>query len=138
MSVIIDTVIWSLALRRRTPDQNALITAQLQTLIRDNQVILLGAIRQEILSGIRTPEQFNRLSTILRAFPDARLVPDDYELAAEFFNTCRRQGIQGSNTDFLICAVAHRRNYPVFTVDQDFQHFQAHIPVVLYDPHGSD
>jgi hypothetical protein len=27
-----------------------------------------------------------------------------YELAAECFNTCRAQGVQGSNNDFLICA----------------------------------
>jgi len=59
------------------------------------------------------------------------LVPEDYELAAEFFNTCRCNGIQCSNTDFLICAVAHRRSYSILTTDNDFQRFQAHIPVIL-------
>jgi predicted nucleic acid-binding protein len=131
MSVIIDTVIWSLVLRRNVPAQNAPISSQLQTLIRDDQAILLGAIRQEVLSGIRTPEQFNRLRNLLRGFPDTPLLPADYELAAEYFNTCRRQGIQGSNTDFLICAIAQRRNYQIFTTDRDFQNFQAHIPVNL-------
>jgi predicted nucleic acid-binding protein len=133
MSVIVDTVIWSLALRRNALEQNALISSQLQELIRDDQAHLIGAIRQEILSGVRTPEQFNRLRDILRTFPDIPLVVDDYELAADFFNNCRRQGVQGSNTDFLICAVAHRRKYQIFTTDGDFRHFQAHIPVSLLE-----
>ncbi len=51
----------------------------------------------------------------------------DYELAAEFFNTCRSNGVQGSNTDFLICAAAANRNYSIFTTDKDFENFQAHI-----------
>ena len=131
MSVIVDTVIWSLALRRNALGQNSGITDQLQGLIRNNQVRLLGAIRQEILSGLRTPEQFNRLRDTLRAFPDTALVAEDYELAAEYFNTCRQRGVQGSNTDFLICAVAHRRHDQILTADRDFQHFQAHIPVNL-------
>ena len=131
MSVIVDTVIWSLALRRNALGQNSGITDQLQGLIRNNQVRLLGAIRQEILSGLRTPEQFNRLRDTLRAFPDTALVAEDYELAAEYFNTCRQHGVQGSNTDFLICAVAHRRHDQILTADRDFQHFQAHIPVNL-------
>jgi predicted nucleic acid-binding protein len=42
----------------------------------------------------------------LRAFPNLPLDVEDYELAAEYFNICRRNGIQGANTDFLICATA--------------------------------
>jgi len=131
MSVIVDTSVWSLALRRRTPPDSLFAVTLLQNLITDDRVILLGTIRQEILSGIRSSEQFVRLRDYLRAFPDLELVTADYELAAEFFNTCRSNGIQGSNTDFLICAVAHRRNYTILTTDKDFQSFQAHIPVLL-------
>ena len=132
MSVIVDTSVWSLALRRKTPVSNSPVVRCLQNLITDDQVILFGAIRQEILSGIRTVEQFNRLRGYLRAFPDLDLCSDDYELAAEFFNTCRSNGIQGSNTDFLICAVAHRRSHSILTTDQDFGSFQPYIPIDLY------
>jgi predicted nucleic acid-binding protein len=84
-----------------------------------------------VLSGVRYKEQFTRLQEYLRAFPDLELTTEDYELAAEFFNTCRSKGVQGSNTDFLLCAVAHRRGYSIFTTDKDFDNFRAHIPVVL-------
>ena len=85
-----------------------------------------------VLSGIRHAEQFAGLRDYLRAFRDIELSAEDYELAAEFFNTCRRNGIQGSDTDFLICAVAHNRGYSIFTTDKDFENFQSYIPVVLH------
>jgi predicted nucleic acid-binding protein len=101
MNVIVDTAIWSLALRRNSPEMNSAVLNQLRSLIANGRVIMLGSIRQEILSGVRTSEQFDRLRNTLRAFPDLNLVEADYEIAAEFCNTCRRNGIQGSNTDFL-------------------------------------
>ncbi|OUL24782.1 twitching motility protein PilT [Nostoc sp. T09] len=131
MSVIVDTSVWSLALRRKTPPNSSPAVTLLRNFITDDQVVLLGAIRQEILSGVRSLEQFTQMRDYLQAFPDLELIPEDYELAAEFFNTCRSNGIQGSNTDFLICAVAHRRSYSILTTDKDFQSFQAHIPVLL-------
>jgi predicted nucleic acid-binding protein len=106
MSVIVDTSVWSLMLRRNAPERS--VVNRLRILITEDQVRILGAIRQEILSGMPSPDQFIRLRDYLRSFPDLVLEAEDYEVAAEFFNTCRRSGIQGSNTDFLICAVAHR------------------------------
>lgn len=130
MSIIVDTSVWSLALRRNSP--NVAVVAPLQRLIADGRVMMLGAIRQEILSGIRNPEQFERLQRDLRAFPDLELATTDYELAADFFNRCRRQGVQGSNTDFLICAAAHQRDFEIFTTDRDFQTFQIELPIKLF------
>jgi predicted nucleic acid-binding protein len=131
MMVIVYTSIWSLALRRNTQDDAVIIINRLRDLITDGQVILLGAIRQEILSGIRHFEQFTRLRDYLRAFPDLELTIKDYELAAEFFNICRSNGIQGSNTDFLICATAVNRGYSIFSTDKDFDNFQVYIPIML-------
>lgn len=136
MSILVDTSVWSIALRRRKPPDFPPVVTVLRKLITDDQVVLIGAIRQEVLSGIRSSEQFVRLRDYLRAFPDLELISEDYELAAEFFNICRSQGIQGSNTDFLICAVAHRRSYSILTTDNDFQGFQAHIPVILSTVNG--
>ncbi|MBD1829744.1 PIN domain-containing protein [Microcoleus vaginatus GB1-A2] len=131
MNVLVDSSVWSLALRRNTTNEALSIVNVLRDLIADGRVVLLGAIRQEVLSGVRYKEQFARLREYLRAFPDLELTTEDYELAAEFFNTCRSNGVQGSNTDFLLCAVAHRRGYTIFTTDKDFENFRSHIPVVL-------
>jgi len=131
MNVLVDSSVWSLALRRNTTNDGIAIINILGDLIADGRVVLLGTIRQEVLSGVRYKEQFTRLQENLRAFPDLELKTEDYELAAEFFNTCRSHGVQGSNTDFLLCAVAHRRGYSIFTTDKDFDNFRAYIPVLL-------
>jgi predicted nucleic acid-binding protein len=75
------------------------------------------------LSGFSEPRQFVELRATLRAFADVDLTTSDHELAAEFHNLCRRKGVQGSPTDFLICAVAARMHISVFTTDRDFRRY---------------
>ena len=104
----------------------------MRDLIQQGRARIVGQIRQELLSGIRAPEVFRRLRNALRAFPDPVLDAGDYEEAAEMSNQCRRQGISGSSTDFLICAVAHRRTWQVFTADKDFQNYGKALPLRLY------
>ena len=133
MNVIVDTSVWSLALRR-TLVQRGSEKEELVELIREGRVALIGAIRQEILSGIRTNDQYKRLRDRLRAFPDVPLDESDYEEAAVCFNTCRAKGIQGSNTDFLICAVSMRRQMPVLTTDRDFVSFAKVLDFELHEP----
>ena len=133
MKVVVDTSVWSLALRRNTSMDAIPAVNLLRDLITDGRVAMLGAVRQEVLSGIRQTEQFTRLRDYLHAFPNLELTTQDYELAAEFYNTCRSHGIQGANTDFLLCAVAHRRGYSILTTDRDFESFQAYIPVMLLE-----
>jgi predicted nucleic acid-binding protein len=114
MNVLVDTCIWSLLLRHRYVSPDDVYIRELRKLIQQTQVILLGIVRQEVLSGIRHAQQFERIRQKLRAFPDFPLTIEDYETAAEFFNLCRAEGIQGSMTDFLLCAVAHRYDFPYF------------------------
>lgn len=131
MKVLVDTCIWSIALRRAVNIENALFD-ELKELIAEVRVQLIGAIRQEILSGIKTSEQFNSVKLHLSAFTNLNLTEADYELAAEYFNLLRSKGIQGSNTDFLICAVSTNHRMPIFTLDKDFELFQKHIPIQLH------
>ena len=135
MNVLIDTPIWSLALRRtrRTSRQQALVD-ELTELIREMRAEIIGPIRQETLSGIPREEQFHSVQTRLRPFDDVPIDTSDYEEAATLYNRCRTQGIQGSHTDFLICAVAIRHSLCVFTDDRDFTHYARHTGVQLHQP----
>jgi len=133
MKVVVDTSVWSLALRRRAPAPSV-HTELLAELIRDGRVVLLGMVRQELLSGIRSPEQFERLRLHLRAFQDLPLDTEDHEMAAAFFNTCRTHGVQGTPVDLLLCACAHRRNYALLTTDPDFDHYSRYLPLNLLKP----
>ncbi len=130
MKVLVDTCVWSLALRRGSPNDGAYYT-ELVALIEASRIAMIGAIRQELLSGIRQTAQFIKVRDKLRYFPDTVLTESDYELAAENYNSCKQKGIQGSNTDFLICAVAMRCNLTILTFDQDFEHFADILPIRL-------
>ena len=133
MKVLVDTPIWSLALRRRKRADDAATATELASLVEDGRVVLIGPIRQELLSGIKEEAQFSRLREHLRAFPDADIVAHDYEDAASFYNRCRGKGLQGSNTDFLICAIAVRYDFSIFTTDRDFTHFATVLPIKLHE-----
>ncbi len=135
MKIIVDTCIWSLALRRNTVEDNPYIE-ELRNLIEEIRVQVIGPIRQELLSGIKSKQQFNTLKLHLEAFEDLELETADYELAAEYFNAARKKGIQGSNIDFLICAISSRRKMPILTTDKDFTSFQSVFPVSLHIPRG--
>lgn len=133
MNVVVDTSVWSLALRRaKRVDGTA--SGELAELIREGRVVMLGAVRQELLSGIKLKSQFEQLRDHLRAFPDLVLESADYEAAASAFNRCRERGIQGSNTDFLICAAAVRRKLSIYTMDADFRQYQKVLRLDLHEP----
>ncbi len=135
MEVLVDTSIWSLALRRpkgQTNDMERSLTAGLADLIRDNRARMIGPIRQELLSGIRESAQYERLRNYLRAFPDQPIGTADYEQAAQCSNQCRSRGIAGSEVDFLICAITHARKWQIFTMDADFKNYAKAIPVTMY------
>ncbi len=92
---------------------------------------MIGAVRQEILSGVRRKQQFERLREGLEPFVDLEVCSEDYVRAAAFYNSCRASGVQGSNTDFLICAVSNRQEVPIFTTDGDFARYSELLPVSL-------
>lgn len=102
--VLVDTCIWSEVLRRKNPSPT--ISENLTQMLRNLQAALIGPIRQEILSGISDDAKFMDLKEKLAFLSDTAIVTADYELAAMYSNICRRNGIQGSAVDFLICAVA--------------------------------
>ena len=106
---IVDTTIWSKAYRRRKiPDEDEGILKKLRYVLDMEEEIILGPVRQELLSGIADKNVYNDLLIKLNGFNNYEVQVADHDLAAEYFNICLTNGIQGSQTDFLICAVAHR------------------------------
>ena len=124
MTVLVDTPVWSFAYRRAklSPQEQAAIN-ELARLIRREETVLIGAIRQEVLSGIRNATQFENVRAALRSFPELAAKIVDYERAATLDNLCRQAGIQGSPTDFLICSMTLRFDASVFTTDRDFERY---------------
>lgn len=131
MRVLADTPIWSAALRRSAGAISP-FRQQLEKLVFDGLVEIIGPIRQELLSGIKEREKYELVRDRLRMFPDLEIRTEDYEEAALLYNRCRAKGIQGSSTDFLICAVSIRHDLDIFTDDRDFIGYQKVLPIRLY------
>ena len=56
----------------------------------------------------------------------------DRTYPAEFYNMCRRVGVQGSHTDFLISAVPASRGPAILTCDGDCIRYAKHV--IATDP----
>ncbi len=137
MKVLVDTSIWSLAFRRKAGHLSATerrIVEEWTALVQQRQVLLVGPVRQEVLSGIRDQQAFNRLRLALRAFPDESLTIEDFEEAARAGNICRAAGVAGSPVDYLLCALAIRRDAAIYTTDRDFAAYARHLPLRLHRP----
>ena len=137
MKVLVDTSIWSLAFRRKKESKSlrhTIIINELKELINETRAVIIGPIRQEILSGISDEKQYLSLTEKLKAFDDVGINQSDFELAAEFYNSCRKKGVQGSHIDFLICAVALQNNFLVFTDDKDFDRYSKILAFKLHRP----
>lgn len=130
MKVLVDTPIWSYALRSKRAEFEQHVK-ELETLIADQRVLIIGPIRQEVLSGYSDIKQFEKLNKKLKYFENTPIIDDDYVQAAKFSNICRKNGIQGSHIDFLICSVACRLKSQIFTTDKDFGYYQNHVPIKL-------
>jgi len=130
MKVLVDTCIWSHVLRHKKPDTE--LSETVKDLIRDGRVVMIGPIRQELLSGICEPSQFKQLREKLSSFDDLPLLSEYFVKAAEFSNICRKKGVQGSTTDFLICAISSIQKLQIFTDDKDFLNYKTHLPIHLY------
>ena len=130
--VLVDTSVWSLAFRKKQrSDYDARVIEYLAFLIRNKYAVMIGSVRQEILSGIANKNTFIKLKKALEAFSDFEITTVDYETAAEYYNICRSKGIQGSHIDYLICSVAHNNNFSILTTDKDFNNYRNHIDIEL-------
>ena len=137
MNTIVDTSVWSLALRRKVQDLNAVEKAtvgELTELIKEGRARIIGLIRQELLSGIKTSLQYEKLRVTLRSFPDEPIDTSDYEAAAKASNDCRSKGVTVSIIDILICAIALARDWSIFTSDPDFKDYARILPISLHSP----
>jgi len=130
--ILVDTSIWSLALRRPSGVVNQEATL-LKTIIEEGEdVYLLGIILQEVLQGIRNSSDFLALKEYFKAFPLIDLMREDYTGAAELKNHLIRKGKQGGTIDVLIASAAISHHCHLFTTDKHFAHIAEHSELKLF------
>lgn len=132
MRVLVDISVWSLAFRKiNKSDAENKIIEYLSAILLDLKVVMIGPIRQEILSGISQQAKFDDMRNKLSILKNWNIETKDYELAAHFYNQGRSKGIQGSHIDYLICAIAVNNDFTILTLDKDFDNYQKFTEIKL-------
>ena len=131
MKLLVDTSVWSLALRRDLPKQSDEIAVLIRALEGEGEVYASGIILQELLQGFSGPSAADSIVERFAALP--MLVPetDDYVKAASLRNQCRRKGVQVGTIDALIAQLAIRYELQLLTADKDFELMAEHVPLHL-------
>lgn len=132
MNLIVDTPVWSLVLRRpRVDEANIHVRAFRAHIESNNRLFLLGAILQELLDGLRSSTQCDRLVQLLEPFPLLDVDRSTYVDAAKLRTICRTKGVLAGPTDFLIAAACCQHGYPLLTVDKDFARIARHCDLIV-------
>ncbi len=133
MTLLVDTSVWSLSLRRDPPSLPEL--DELRDALGGNDlVVTTGVVIQELLQGIvsdaaRTVTR-DRMSRMALVTADL----DDHAHAAQAFIDCRRQGVQLGTVDALLAALCIRRDLTLLTTDRDFIHAAPVLGLRVWQP----
>jgi predicted nucleic acid-binding protein len=133
--ILLDTSVLSLSFRRRQPGpQEVRVRQVLEGLLEgDTPLAIPGIVLQEVLSGVKSDEQFTKLEQRLRSSFTVLLPTEETHVAAaRLLNTCLAHGISASGPDCLIAVQAMAGGHELFTVDDDFTGIARHSSLKLY------
>lgn len=122
MKVLVDTSVWSLALRKRGPAEHPGVEKLSRLLEQGERVVLTPLLLQEILQGFREEGDFRRLVGYFEPFELLAWGRDHAVASARLHRLCRNRGIAASTADCSIAASAILENCRLLTADRDFEH----------------
>lgn len=132
MNFLVDTSVWSLALRRSEPGTEREVARLREALFARESIYTTGLVLQELLQGFRGPRQRAAILRRFSALPTIAPDRDDHVEAAEVRNRCRQRGVQLGTIDALLAQLAIRHELVLLTTDQDFRHAAAHVPLKVW------
>jgi len=137
VTLLVDTSVWSLALRRDGSSQDAAVAVLHEALLGAEAVVTTGLVLQELLQGFAGPKASAAIVDRFRALPMIQPERQDYIAAAEVRNTCRRSGVQIGTIDALLIQLCGRYELTLLSTDKDFVHAASHVPFKLWQPKGA-
>lgn len=132
MTILVDTSVWSLALRRDAETDAPEVQALKDALLADEVIVTTGLVLQELLQGFAGPKAQAQIMQRFAALPLIQPERDDYIGAAEIRNACRRAGVQLGTIDALLAQLCIRHELTLLTTDKDFGHAALHCPLSVW------
>ena len=134
MMLLVDTSVWSLALRRDVVVAQPEVLYLEQALVGSQTVVTTGLVLQELLQGFSGPKAraqiIDRFSMLPLVQPDRQ----DHVDAASLRTACRRGGVQIGTIDALLAQRCIRHQLTLLTTDQDFAHAARHCRLRMWRP----
>ena len=115
--LLIDTSAWILALRKR-PDLS--VKARVEELMDANRIAIIPLIFVELLGGVNTETEFQRLKHRLNSLKQIQLTKRDWEAIALNAFKLRRRGITIPYIDIIIGTAAAINKMVLLTADNHF------------------
>ena len=132
MTLLVDTSVWSLALRRDAEATEPEVQYLKDALLGSEVVVTTGLVLQELLQGFSGPKA---QAQIIERFAALPLLPpdrDDHISAAALRNTCRQAGVQIGTIDALLAQLCVRHDLTLLTTDKDFTHTAKHCALRVW------
>jgi predicted nucleic acid-binding protein len=132
VNLLVDTSVWSLALRRDVPTRTPEVDILAEQLESGGALFTTGLVLQELLQGFSGPKARKAIIQRFTALPF--LVPDrgDHVKAADLRNRCRRNGLQIGTIDALLAQLCIRHKLIMLTTDGDFRRVAKHSPLRVW------
>jgi predicted nucleic acid-binding protein len=137
MTLLVDTGVWSLALRRDVESNEAQVRQLKDALFGSELVVTTGLVLQELLQGFSGPKAQSRIVERFAALPLLQPDRDDHIAAAKLRNTCRQAGVQLGTIDALLAQLCIRHDLTLLTTDKDFTHAAKHCPLGVWPVKGA-
>jgi predicted nucleic acid-binding protein len=132
MTLLVDTSVWSLALRRDTKTTGPQVHQLKTALLGSEVVVTTGLVLQELLQGFLGPKAQSQIIERFAALPLIQPDRDDHINAATLRNTCRRAGVQLGTVDALLAQLCIRYDVTLLTADKDFTHASKHCSLRVW------
>jgi len=132
MTLLVDTSVWSLALRRDTEAAEPEVQELKEALFGTEVVVTTGLVLQELLQGFSGPKAQAQIVERFAALPLLQPDREDHIAAAALRNICRQAGVQVGTIDALLAQLCIRHDLTLLTTDKDFTHAAKHCPLRVW------
>ena len=132
MTLLVDTSVWSLALRRDAEATEAEVYHLKDALLGSEVVVTTGLVLQELLQGFSGPKAQAQIVERFAALPLLQPDRDDHIGAAALRNTCRQAGVQIGTIDALLAQLCVRHELTLLSTDKDFAHAAKHCALRVW------
>ena len=134
MTFLVDTSVWSLALRRDASASEPEVHILKDALLGADVVVTTGLVLQELLQRFSGPKSRALIIEHFAALPLVQPDREDHVAAAELRNTCRRAGVPIGTIDALLAQLCIRHDLTLLSTDKDFRLAVPHCALRVWAP----